>query len=260
MRRTTLHAAALAALLLSLGASAPATRAQKSQPPDAKPPGLERYAPRDSSDDLYDGWETRCADASTRHIVAGEKNYKAGRYAEAVAEFGQAVAKSPDGVIANYFLGVAYEKTGRFEDAVAPYGKVPVDNAYGVMIAVFARRNLANVYTALGRAEEAVAADELVAKLFLGNKKLSEGYDGAREVDAKIHYNLGLSYAAAGRAEQARRAFARAAEMKPDYAEAQYNLGVAHLDGGDRAAAEAKVKTLKALAPALAERLKLLLR
>ena len=263
MRRTPYHLGLLAALFLSFKAFVPDPVAEVQKPPAAEVPSLGRYAPRDSSDRLFENWRTRCLDDSIKHLVRGEKIYKARRYAEAVEQFRQAVAKSPDGVISNYFLGVAYETAGKYAEAIDPYKKViavnPDDNVVTTMITY---RNLANVYAALGRADDAAAADEQVVKLFEAAKRATEIKDESAALDAgaKIHYNLGLSYAAAGRTEKARQAFSRAVEMEPGYAAAHYNLGVTYFAAGDREAAVAKVKTLKALDPKLAGRLRRLLR
>lgn len=260
MHRTS-RAVAAVALLSSLAAFAGGRAAAAQTPPAVKVPGLERYAPRDTSDGLSGIAATRCVDKSTLHLLAGARSYEAGRYAEAVEEFRQAVAKSPGGPVANYSLAVAYETAGRYEEAVDTYKTAIVANAgYDWLTVVIAHRNLGNVYAALGRTGDAVAEDEWVLALHSANSKAVKDAAAAREAGAKIYYNLALSYAAAGRQAAALRAFGRAAELKPDYAEARYNLGVAQLDAGDRDAAALQVRALETLDPALAERLKGLLR
>lgn len=243
MRRTPprlLRAAvAAAALAVSCWAQAHAP---------AAPQGLERYAARDSSNQLIEDWLSRCAPhGSVRHMMRGEESFKAGKYEEAVAHFEKAVEEKPDGRLAYYFLAVAYETVGRYKDAVASYKKVLThDDSSGLNLVIITHYNLANVYAALGRAKEAVAENEQVVKL------LPDEPHG--------QYNLGLSYAATGQMDKARAAFSRAAEIKPDYPEAHYNLAVAHLAVGDRASAETRAGALEPLAPALAARLKEFLR
>jgi tetratricopeptide (TPR) repeat protein len=49
---------------------------------------------------------------------------------------------------------------------------------------------------------------------------------------ARAHNNLGRSYEAAGRLEEAGKEFERAVSLFPEYAEARNNLGIAHLRSG----------------------------
>ena len=58
---------------------------------------------------------------------------------------------------------------------------------------------------------------------------------------------LGDAYYYAGNYYKARDAYKRAVSLRPDLAEGHYNLGLAHLELGDRASAQAQAQRLKSL-------------
>jgi tetratricopeptide (TPR) repeat protein len=64
---------------------------------------------------------------------------------------------------------------------------------------------------------------------------------------------LGVAYDLLGRKREAVESYGRAIDLKPDYAEAHYNLGVAHLRAGERGAALARYAALKNISPEMAE-------
>ena len=70
---------------------------------------------------------------------------------------------------------------------------------------------------------------------------------------AEAHYNLGIALAAQGKLEEAVAEFRAAIRLKPDYAEAHYNLGNALLDQGKLEEAIAEFRTAIRLKPDYAE-------
>ena len=72
---------------------------------------------------------------------------------------------------------------------------------------------------------------------------------------SKPHNNLGLAYAASNQMAEAVTEFNQAVQIKPDYAQARYNLAVAFLQLGKKNEARAQQRVLVQLDPELAAKL-----
>lgn len=72
-----------------------------------------------------------------------------------------------------------------------------------------------------------------------------------RPLNPRAHHNLALAHQAQGKADAAHHQFARVIELRPDYAPARYNWGVALLAQGRLADASEQLDTAARLSPAL---------
>jgi tetratricopeptide (TPR) repeat protein len=125
---------------------------------------------------------------------------KSGRPAEAIPEYQTALRISPDSAIIHNNLGNALQQTGHPSEAIAEYqAALRIEPTYAD-----ARKNL-------DIAHHAPAADS-----------------------AEAHYNTAMDLSHAGRLTEAVTEFEAALRLRPDYAEAQNNLGVALTQIPDR--------------------------
>lgn len=167
--------------------------------------------------------------------------YEAGKLAEAIESFREAVRLSPDWAEAQYWLGGALAETGRLKDSLKPLKlamqlKPETDQNDLYILAAY---GLGNSYFRLGRYREAV-----------------EAYEKAKSRDAglsRVRYNLGLAFVQLGKLREAVQEFKEAVRLKPEYADARYNLGLAYLDLKEKGLALEQQKELKSLDGELAE-------
>ena len=171
------------------------------------------------------------------------KRHRAGRLAEAAAQYERILALKPDLPEVHNNLGVALAGLGRLEAALAAYRQSIAHDprfarAYG---------NLGNALRQLGRSEEAAAAfravitldpDNALAHASLGNVLKSLGrldeaqanYDRAIALDpefADAHYARGNLLMDLNRPGDAEASFLRVIALKPDFPGAYNNLGLA---------------------------------
>ena len=73
--------------------------------------------------------------------------------------------------------------------------------------------------------------------------------------DADAHYNLGVAYGELSRYQEAIEVYRQAVRIKPDYAEAHVNLGAAYIKLGDQESARQQYEILKTLNKELAAKL-----
>lgn len=160
------------------------------------------------------------------HFDRGQACQRAGRAAEALAHYLQAVALDPACGPAHYNLGILHHEAGRFEEAAAAFARAA---QAGPHVAA-ALNNQGVALQALGRAAEALAS-----------------YAAAADSDprhAPAHANAGRLLFAAGRWEEAGACFRRAADADPRSADHRHHLGLClhklgDLDGAERCYAEA---------------------
>lgn len=208
------------------GAQQPAPPKKKKLPPGVR--GFEQFANRDASDKLITGGATRAEpkDAKEAEAMAsldrGKEFYKDGKFKEAADAFSRAADLEPTWFRAQFRLGMAYEGQGRYREAAAAYSKAVgltpdevIDEPQDFFSAQY---NLANALALTSQHEAAVAT-------YL---KLIETLPAPIQTP---YYNLGLSYVALNKPQEATEAFKKAIEIKPDYADAHYNLGLLYSRG-----------------------------
>jgi tetratricopeptide (TPR) repeat protein len=247
--------AALAALYLAMTVTGLGQTTQPQPSPTPRRPlakpvagsrGFEQFAKRDASARLI-------AVAGTRVIIdpgdfysKGEANYQAGKYEAAVKDLTQAVKISPDWDDPHYVLALSLTELGRLKEAIEEF-KQAAKVAIKPEPKILSLYNMGNAYADLGQYKEAIEAYQKAIQLnakSLEPQKLS-----------KPHNNRGLAYAASGQLNDAVAEFNQAVQLRPDYAEAHYNLGVAYLQLGRTEQAEAEQIILLKLNPQLAANL-----
>ncbi|MDT7604559.1 MAG: hypothetical protein QOF61_2556, partial [Acidobacteriota bacterium] len=253
----------------------------KKLPPGTR--GFEQFANRDASDKLITGGATRTTPKDAAEAEAGESldrgmdSYKAERFVEAAQSFSRAAELEPTWFRAQYRLGMAYEAQGKYREAAAAYSKavgLAPDEAIDDPLDFFkAQYNLANSLALSNQHEAAVATyhkllDSLPAPIptpyynlglsYVALNKQQEATDAfkkALEIKpdyAEAHYNLGLIYARADQYPEAVAEFRQAIKTKPDYAEARYALGLVYYLTDDRAGLAAQQKALQEMKSKLA--------
>lgn len=175
-------------------------------------------------------------------------HHRAGRLAAADADYRRVLEVRPDHPDALHLLGVMAHHAGDHQPALELIGKaIAVDPSNAVY-----HHNIAEVYRATGRFDEAVAACRRVVDLKpdyadghngLGSAlrlrgNLAEALAACRRAVAlapdhgDAHYNIGTVLQEQGALDDAITAYRRAVAINPGLAKAQYNLGVALGDQG----------------------------
>jgi len=132
----------------------------------------------------------------------------------------------------HYNLAEAQKKKGDVEAAEAGYRKaIELDPKF-----VDGYLGLATVYAEARRSDEALAVIE----------------NGVAEDESsgRLRYAQGVLQMNAGRNQEAREAFLKAAELDPENVETQYHLGTIALNMGDKAEAVKRFQTFVDTAPA----------
>ena len=166
-----------------------------------------------------------------------------GRLDEAVEQYRQVLALTPDDALAHSNLGTALAAQGRLDEAVGHYERAlalaPGD--------ADAHSNLGNALLSLGRADEGVASlrraldvdpgsAEAHAALGIALHDSGELDDAIvhlrRAIDlgvvaAELHNRLGIALGSAGRLDAAAVEFRRALDLEPGHIDAHANLGTA---------------------------------
>ena len=131
----------------------------------------------------------------------------AGKAAEALVNYQQALRLNPSSSQAHHNVGIALQAEGKGDAAMAEFRvALQLQPDYES-----AEHNLANRLADAGKVEEAMT--HYLAALRLDSKH-AESYNG-----------LGICYAMQGKYPEAERQFREAVRLKPDYAGAQSNLG-----------------------------------
>ena len=169
--------------------------------------------------------------ASTAALIAqGLAQHRAGRLDDAVASFRSATRRSPRAAQAWRMLGLIAQQQGRFADSLEPTRR-----ALAIERTAADLSNLANAFSRLDRAEEALAVAQEAGVL---DPNL-----------AAARANQGVALRALGRREEAAACFRQAVQLEPRNAEAHANLGVTLTEIGQVQAAEAALETALTLAP-----------
>jgi tetratricopeptide (TPR) repeat protein len=188
------------------------------------------------------------------HCNAGAAHRSLGRLDLAIEAFRRAIHFDPTLAGAHYNLALALEGADRldlaiielqqtvsiapnFSDAWNAFGRILASQDRGADAGVCYRRaielrpsfveahfNLGNLLSRQG--EHAAAVEEYRLSLVLASQNgvtIPAAFDS--KVLAQIHNNLGNSFKSLGRHSEALRAFHRAIEFEPEFAEAHNNLG-----------------------------------
>ena len=224
------------------GNQAPSRERKRPQTDDA----LKLFLPREASIRFPERYRMRGGfePGSASHFPKGEAEYRAGRNAAAIPELRQAVKESPSDYDSHYLLALTLTETGELKEAIEEFKKaIAVASQDDPKIVAF--YNMANAYFDLGDYQNA-----------------ADAYQSSLKIDAalsKVHNNLALALVGSKRTSDAATEFKRAVDLKPQYAEAQYNLGVAYLQLGKKSDAEEVMHTLAGINAELAEKLKQLI-
>ena len=166
-----------------------------------------------------------------------------GRLDEAVAQYRQVLALTPDDALAHSNLGTALAAQGRLDEAVGHYERalalVPGD--------ADTHSNLGNALLSLGRPDEGVASMRRALDIDPGSAEAHAAlgialHDGGelddtivhlrRAIDlgvvsAELHNRLGIALGSQGRLDEATVEFRRAVDLEPGHIDAHANLGTA---------------------------------
>ena len=175
------------------------------------------------------------------HNNLGKAIFSAGRSAEALGHYEEAIRLQPKGAEPHYNLGLALAHLDRFAEAIREYQTaLRLQPNYAA-----AHNNLGNAWLATGRWAEASEQYEAAVRinpLFaearsnLSNVRLEQGRiaeaieqgEQAIQLEAHhptAHYNLGNALAQAGRLAAALEQYEAALRWRPDFAEANNNRG-----------------------------------
>ena len=166
-----------------------------------------------------------------------------GRLDEAVEQYRQVLALTPDDALAHSNLGTALAAQGRLDEAVGHYERA-LAQAPGD---ADTHSNLGNALLSLGRADEGVASLRRALDIDPGSAEAHAAlgialHDGGevddaivhlrRAVDlgvvtAELHNRLGIALGSAGRLDEAAVEFRRAVDLEPGHVDAHANLGTA---------------------------------
>lgn len=139
---------------------------------------------------------------------------RTGRADDAMARYRQAISIKPDLVSAHNNLGNLLRESGRMDEAIASYrNAIELRPDY-----VEARNNLASALLETAEPEQAMEHYKHALE--------------ARSSSPELHDNLGKAYRAAGNVPAAIAAHEKAASLKPDYADARWNLALMLLLSG----------------------------
>lgn len=245
--------------------SPPAEGKKKKLPPGAR--GFEQFAGRDASDKLITGAATRRSDSPfplgglkriepapdqvAIAIAEAERQHAAGNYEAAVAAYQKAIElrKSRNRAYdeLRFALGKVYRDMERYEDALAEF-QAALTQRPANPLKMAATYELGNAYLDLGKYAEAINAYDQTLKILNDEWMKSDSRDGKQYLPSP-HYNKGLAHIGLGQKEQAVADFKKVIELKDDFSEAYFNLGLTlwQLGQADEArATETKLRTLNA--------------
>jgi tetratricopeptide (TPR) repeat protein len=202
-------------------------------------------------------------------VALAQREYRAGRLAEAVEALHKVVALRPDIAGAYNYLGHLLLKQGKLDEAAAQY-----ERATALRPDLFeAHGNLGSILLQQGKLDQAVERYRQAIALRphlaaphsnLGNVLLNQGkfdeaiaqFEQAIALDpdiAEVYNNLGAALRQQGKLDQAMARFEQALALNPDYAEAHNNLGNILWERGKFDEAAARYDRALSLKPDYAE-------
>ncbi len=164
-------------------------------------------------------------------VGSGSALLAAGKYDEAVAVFGDALAKAPGEAILYYYRGFALERSGKTDPALQDYEKaiefkpdfiLPLTRS-GIILAK--KRDFEGAAKAYGKAVD------------------------LKSQDPETFYNYGVCLVLTGKKEEARGTFERLLALDPYYADGYYQLSLVLLGAGDTARAKTLLQKFVELDP-----------
>ena len=169
-------------------------------------------------------------------VEKGLKEFAAGRFEQAVAQYAEALRAHPRYAAAHNNMGGAHFALGRNDEAVAAFKRaIEIEPGYAQ-----AHFNLALMFIKLNRADDANRALDLAAraylaegeKLFAAGRSLEaeESFKGLLRIDPKYapgHLRLGMIYNNTDRYAEAAESLETAVRLQPKDAEGHENLGEA---------------------------------
>jgi tetratricopeptide (TPR) repeat protein len=164
----------------------------------------------------------------------------AGKHADAVTKFTEAIAISPTCYDCYNNIGYSHAQLKDWEKAEAAYKKsaeIKPDDATS-------HSGLATVYNAERKFD--LAAEEGAKAAQLSSTLSASGGSGG---NADAQYNQGVILWNAGKIPEAKKAFEAAVAANPNHAEAHYQLGMSLVNEGNMAGAATEFETYLKLAP-----------
>jgi tetratricopeptide (TPR) repeat protein len=150
-----------------------------------------------------------------------------GRLPDAIHHLQAALGINPDSAATHSDLATALSKSGRPSEAVPEYQAALRLNPDSAIV----HNNYANALLESGHRPQAVAEYQLALRLKPdytdARKNLAIALATPPPESAEAHYDKGVDNSHAGRLTEAIAEFEAALRLRPDYAEAQNNLGVA---------------------------------
>jgi Flp pilus assembly protein TadD len=245
---------------------------KKKTPPGAR--GYEQFAGRDASDKLISGAATRRSEPPPpmggimkrpdpapapveTPLAEAERQHAAGNFEAAVAAYRKAIelrkSGNRDDIELRYALGKVYRDMERYDDALAEF-QYAATHPQAKSLKLAATYELGNAYLDVGKYAEAINAYEQTLKILNGGLFKSRQRSD-RQYLPPTHYNLGLAHISLGQKEQAVADFKKAIELKDDFPEAYFNLGLTLWQSGQADAARATETKLRILNAELADQL-----
>jgi len=209
---------------------------------------LRRNADYRSDLTLWSDTVAKVPDNARAHNNLATAYSERGSFAEAIAQYEEAVRLDPDSVYVRLNFGDALEHLGRLPEAIAQYQRAVLLKPDWAG----AQNNLAEALTHTGRLREAISHYERALRINPGYPQAENGLGAAlfrsgATSDAIAHLqaalridpdyaeadnNLGTVLASVNRLPEAIDRFQRALRLKPDYPEAHLNLGNAFYEAG----------------------------
>lgn len=179
------------------------------------------------------------------HHILGFIHIREDRPKEALDEARAAVRIKPNDSGTQNLLAYVLNQLGQHAEALQSaqsalrYKREPADEGW-------AYYNIATAQEKLGRAEESRAAYSISIRAY---------NQTGRTLDPDDLYLMGNAYLRLEQDPAAVKAFQQAIKVRPNFAQARYNLGVAHFTTGNRKGAQDEYNALRRLDPARAAKL-----